>query len=124
MTFEEKLKQKIEEAQKTAFVPLDTLPSTITAKILEEPEFKADGRGNEGLYIVLIREDETKVVQKYTKTLYQEFESALEECGGLKALQTDFHQWTQRKIGRAFNQRYYPIPNPKTKAKTKMPTET
>lgn len=115
MTFEEKLKEKIEEAQKTAFVSLDTLPSTITVKIIGTPEFKADGRGNEGLYVVLIQKDETKIVQKYTKTLYQEFESAIEDCGGLTPLQTEFHQWTQRKIGRAFNQRYYPISNPKKK---------
>lgn len=116
MSFEDKLKQKIEDAEKTAFVPLDTLPSIITAKVLGTPEFKNDGRGNEGLYVVLIREDESKVVQKYTKTLYQEFESTLEECGGLKVLQGAFHKWIQKKIGRAFNQRYYPMPNPKTKA--------
>jgi len=116
MSFEDKLKQKIEEAQKTAFVPLDTLPSTITAKIQGEPEFKNDGRGNEGLYIILVRQDESKIVQKYTKTLYQSLESAFEECGGLKALQSAFHTWTQKKIGRAFNQRYYPLPNQKKKA--------
>jgi len=116
VSFEEKLKQKIEEAQKTAFVPLDTLPTTITAKVLGQPEFKADGRGNEGLYVILIRKDESKIVQKYTKTLYQELESTLEECGGLTTLQNAFHTWTQKKIGRAFNQRYYPIPNPKKKS--------
>jgi len=90
MSFEERLKQKIEEAEKTAFVPLDTLPSVITVKIEGQPEFKADGRGNEGLYVVLVQKDGTKIVQKYTKTLYQELESALEECGGLATLQTKF----------------------------------
>jgi len=111
MSFEDKLKSKIEEAEKTAFVPLDTLGKTITVKVVGTPEFKADGRGNEGLYVILVQKDETKIVQKYTKTLYQELESALEECGGLEVLQSKFHTWEQRKIGRAFNPRFYPKPN-------------
>jgi len=111
MSFEDKLKSKIEEAEKTAYLSLDTLPSSIVVKIVGTPEFKADGRGNEGLYVTLIQKDESKIIQKFTKTCYQELESALEECGGLATLQTKFHTWTQRTVGRAFNPRFYPKPN-------------
>jgi len=116
MSFEEKLKAKIQQAEETEFLPLDTLPTTITAKVVGEPQFKNDGRGNEGLYMILVQKDETKIIQKYTKTTYQELESTIEECGGLAKLQKEFHIWTQKKVGRAFNDRYYPLPKqtPKT----------
>ncbi len=113
MTFEEQLKSKIEQAKETEYVSLDTLDSSIQAKVFGEPVFKQDARGNEGLYIVLVMKDNQKVVQKYTKTLYQALETALEECGGLASLQKNSHTWMRRKVGRAFNPRYYPIPQPR-----------
>lgn len=112
MTFEDKLKQKADESR---FLSLSNLSDEITATVIGEPEWKKDKRGNECLYIVLDTKEGT-IVQKFGKSIYETLYQAIQKCGGLGNLKIVKHTWRKSIAGKAINPRYYPIPNPKTKA--------
>lgn len=111
MTFEEKLHQKASEVAVGEYASLTDLANTIDAKILGEPVFKVDKRGNEALFMTLLMKNDKKVVQKYTKTAYKTLEEDLESCGGLTVLQNEWFTWTRQRVGRAQHERFYPQPN-------------
>lgn len=105
MTFEEQLKKKAEENK---YADLTTLPTTIEAKIIGEPQFKNDARGNECCFIDLEMKDGKKVRQKYTATQYNELSIAIEKMGGMQLLKNTMNSWTKKRIGRAINDRFFP----------------
>lgn len=112
---ERKLEQKADE---TNYVSVTELPIEITAKI-ESAGFRNDKRGNEAFFLTLMLEDKRIVAQKYTRTCYKHLVDAIKACGGFRALMQNFTIWRKERVGRALNDRFYPVPtaNPEKKKK-------
>jgi hypothetical protein len=106
-----KLREKAE--QTPDYISVGEIPNEIEAKILQQPEFKVDKRGNECLFIRLITKDKKAVVQKYTPTTYKQLMNRIEECGGIEALVKQYHIWKKERSGRAINERLFPVANKK-----------
>jgi hypothetical protein len=113
-TFEQKLEQKRKES---TYLSLSDLADTLKAVIIKEPQFKADKRANEAMFMELRTSTyENKLfVQKFGKSTYELLSIRIKACGGLKPLMETEHTWTKEKAGRATFNRYFPVPNKETK---------
>jgi hypothetical protein len=108
MSFEEKLAEKARQVKQ--YIPATELPLELEAIVVAEPVFKTDKRGNEGCFITLKTRDGKFVAQKYTPTQYAALEAAVKACGGIKALMSDYFVWRKQRVGRAMNERLFPVP--------------
>jgi hypothetical protein len=113
----QKLKQKAEEVRE--YISVSEIPESLELKMVSEPTFKVDKRGNEAFFITLQTRDKKFLVQKYTPSTYNHLIKAIQECGGEEELKNEFHIWVKERVGRAINDRLFPTPLPKTSKKAK-----
>ncbi len=107
----EKLKQKASEVPE--YISVTDLPDTVTARLITNPTFKTDKRGNEACFLTLETPDRKRIVQKYTPSTYKHLYEAIINAGGLEYLKNNYVEWTKLRVGRAINERLYPTPKTK-----------
>lgn len=107
MSIEEELKQR--ETEEKKYVPLNEVPQTVKAKIIDF-KFKDDARGNNCFYLYLQTPDKNMIVQKYTPTGFKELRTAIDNAGGSAELKKKFTTWEQKMVGRNKFPRLLPKP--------------
>jgi len=103
-----KLAEKARQVRQ--YIPATELPSEVEALMVSDLVFKTDKRGNECCFVTLMTKDRKYIVQKYTPTTYSHLHNAIKACGGIEALQKDFHTWRKARVGRIMNERLFPVP--------------
>ncbi|MEM4067271.1 MAG: hypothetical protein QXV17_10490 [Candidatus Micrarchaeaceae archaeon] len=107
---EEELKKRA--AQQPKYLSVTELPNKIEVKILSF-EFKTDKKGQEACFITLITRKGEYIVQKYTKSTYEDLFNTIEAAGGEAYLSSTFTEWRLERRGRSINPRLYPAPKVK-----------
>ena len=112
MSLTEQLKKKLQQIQK--YIPVSELPNRIELK-LTAYAFKQDKKGNESLFLTLETKEGAYVIQKYTKSCYEDLFNAIEKAGGEDHLRNNYHTWILERRGKSYYARLYPLPLDKPK---------
>jgi hypothetical protein len=120
-SIEEELRKRA--AQVKEYIPATNLPDEVEAIIVGEPVFKKDKRGTEALFVTLRTRDGKYIAQKYMPTTYADLEAAIRSCGGIRALQTNYHIWRKKRSGRTQFDRLFPTPTKTAEAEPEAEAE-